>query len=210
MSRVLGLCLCLCLAPLASARDAPPPESTDSIAQAEIRRLQEIGSARKSDDLITPAGTARLTALRDTAQRLGVQHGALHETRKLNQLLDRQAQYLDVTYEMARLVIRDERNRIMLPPVVTEVLGQAHVSAAGDTLRTANQTFRIEQPPRFVLTVPSWRDYLRLPESLPDAPHESILPRRQPSRAHGRKGSSRAGRWASAECRTASSCVLRA
>lgn len=158
----------------AKAVSATPASDGGGIAQ-----LMNIGPVDFKPAELNASGVSvvRESALRDTATALGVQWGIGDRSREISQRLSRLAPELDRRFGFGRLTL----GAGFLPPVIHET--RDALAVAGNVLRIAKRTYTIEEPPRPVAVVPTWRDwlFLGLDESLkPSLPaHPALLPRDQ-------------------------------
>ncbi len=113
-------------------------------------------------------------ALDESALTFGAQGGLAWRLGQIQSELKRMERDLDRTFNFSPVIMKGN----VLPPVI--VGGQDAVKADGDgqTLRIADQIFKIEAPARFVTVTPTWRDYLRAADPMtPEVPHPSVLPK---------------------------------
>lgn len=116
----------------------------------------------------------RASALDESALTFGAQGGLAWRLSQIQSDLKRLERDLDRTFSFAPLIMKGN----VLPPVI--VGGQDAVKADGDwqTMRIADQIFKIEAPARFITATPTWRDYLRAADpNTPEVPHASVLPK---------------------------------
>lgn len=158
------------------------PVLAGAAVPAELEALQSMEGAApvEGEEAIDQV---RLKAMQETALSVGVQAGAHYESARVNELFDKNSAYLDAVYDMTQLMLRDEKGRAIRPPVITEGWGEAHLDTTGQVLRTVSQTFRQEVPARFILTTPSWRDYLYVQAEGPADPLSTLLPTRVSERS---------------------------
>jgi defect-in-organelle-trafficking protein DotC len=116
----------------------------------------------------------RLKALQETAMALGAKGALAWRATHINDSLEAQASSLDHIYDFNQLLLQHN----VLPPVIVE--GDNDVNLAdNDTIRLANKVYKIIEPARFVTAPPTWRTYLWLNFTKPDAPSEGLLPTSQ-------------------------------
>lgn len=140
--------------------------------------LQQIRDARAAPERLDAAsriGPVRHTALRETAQTLGVQAGLGVESRRIMAILDARADQLDRRFRFNELMMGVG----VLPPVISQA--EDAVALDGPTMRVAQRLYRLDEPARFVTAAPTWRDWLLvglapgLHPRVPQAQH--LLPR---------------------------------
>ena len=113
----------------------------------------------------------RLQALEETASTLGARGALAFRSERINTSLEKQTNYLDQVFNFNQLLMKHN----VLPPVLTQ---SNETLALNDskTLRTADQTYEILSPARFVTAPPNWREYLWMSYPKPDLPDKSLLP----------------------------------
>jgi len=119
----------------------------------------------------------RFGALRETATGIGAQTGLAWQSKRVNQILDQNEHYLNQIFNFQPLILENN----VLPPVLSQGIKALNVDDP-ETLRLADKIYKIESPPRFVTAAPTWREYLWLNFSPPEAPNNSLLPRNQEER----------------------------
>ena len=114
----------------------------------------------------------RLMALKETATSIGAKGGLAWQSKKINESLVARTNNLDQIFDFQRLLL----NHNVLPPVL--VTGQQLLNIDGqDSIRIADQTYKIEQQARFVTTAPTWQSYLMMNFKKPALPDQTLLPR---------------------------------
>jgi defect-in-organelle-trafficking protein DotC len=119
----------------------------------------------------------RLDALRETATGIGAQSGLYWESQRIDKVLDNDERNLDQIFNFRALLLDNN----VLPPVLTEGRKALNLDSP-ETIRLADQVFKLESPPRFVTAPPTWREYLYMNYSPPEKPNSSLLPRNQEER----------------------------
>ncbi len=113
----------------------------------------------------------RLSELHETATTLGARGALAWRSHQINQSLTRSARYLDQVFNFNQLLL----NHNVLPPIVTQ--SQANLTLDNDdTIRSADKTYKITQPARFVTVPPTWRTYLWMNFKKPNLPSTTLLP----------------------------------
>lgn len=125
--------------------------------------LQRTGAAQAQEGI----GNVRTVVLTEVARALGARIGFAERSGEILAILDRRAGELDSRFDFGRLVIGNN----VLPPVITESRDVVSVEVA--TMRVAGSIFRIDEPARFALPSPTWRNWLWLgldstPAAAPD------------------------------------------
>jgi defect-in-organelle-trafficking protein DotC len=116
--------------------------------------------------------TVRLQALRETATTLGARGALAWRSVHIDAALTEEASNLDHVFDFNQLLLKHN----VLPPVIAESGGNLNL-ANNDTIRMSDKSYRIISPARFVTTPPTWRTYLWLSYSRPDAPDTTLLPK---------------------------------
>jgi defect in organelle trafficking protein DotC len=114
----------------------------------------------------------RLTLIQDTARSLGAQAGLAWSSEKFNDLLDLQEKTLSTVFNFQAMMLDSN----VVPPVLEESSNDLNLDNES-TIRLADRTYKIVKQAHFVTTTPSWRDYLLMPYSSPEAPDNSLLPK---------------------------------
>lgn len=122
-------------------------------------------------DSTAAINSIRLSALREGATSLGAQGGLAWRAENIDQHLTQQAAYLDRIFDFNQLLLKQN----VLPPVIIESQNNLTLDNSS-TLRTANQTYQILTPARFVTAAPNWRTYLWMSFNKPGVPNQSLLP----------------------------------
>lgn len=145
---------------------------TKNSAPSTLGNLQRLSSSKAST-----VGAIRSQGLRDTALSVGARGGLAWRAEHINDILLKNQSLLSRVFNFNAMLL--EKN--VLPPVLTEA--QKTLSLTGfDTIRVADRTYQIVHQARFVTTVPTWREYLWLSYSAPEAPDRTLLPRTREER----------------------------
>lgn len=153
------------------------PNGRMEIPDIKTPGLQDIQSMRAPREAAKPdpAAEMKLTALRDAAQRYGVQGGLAFAAREINRTLQANAANLSRTYDFNRLLIKKAGGVTLLPPVISESRDTYEQGDAGKTLRVADRYYEIISQARFAPTAPLWHSYLVMAVQPPDR-HPEPLP----------------------------------
>lgn len=116
----------------------------------------------------------RLTALHDAATSLGAQGALAWRSVHIDAALKEEAPLLDHVFDFNQLLLSHN----VLPPILIESQDNLTLSD-NETLRTANKTYKILAPARFVTAPPTWRTYLWMYYAKPDVPNKAVLPNSQ-------------------------------
>lgn len=117
--------------------------------------------------------------LNDAGQTVGFQGGKAQRSWELRQVLTARDGVLNNMYDFRPLISRQG----YLPPVIVTATDMAHVTP--DQIRTANRTYNILVPARFVSNPPGWRTWLLpgLAAKRIDAPDSSVRPKNRKEKA---------------------------
>lgn len=127
------------------------------------------------DQLLTAPVAAYVTSADEQVKALGrnygVRMGAARRAHEIVGELQEKAAKLDSLMPFANLLIVDQKVRAadaasvawIVPPVLTESRGEVATENGGQTIRLTAASYRIEAPPRYVIAVPTWRDYVLPP-----------------------------------------------
>jgi len=131
-----------------------------------------------------PMGNVREVVLREIGQALGARIGLAERSREILAILDGRQGELDRRFDFGRMVIGNN----VLPPVIS--VSRDVVSVQDDVLRVAGILYQIDEPARFALPSPTWRNWLwmGLDASSPVAPDlTGSLPANDAERAFWRQ-----------------------
>lgn len=141
----------------------------DTMDKEQLLALQQETVAQQHKKEIN---AIRLDALKETALALAAQGALSKRSQEIDNMLEKNRQYLDQIFNFQALVLDND----VLPPVIVE--GRQTLNLPDDeTIRIADQTYRIIAPARFMTAAPNWRNYLWLNYSKPEAPDATLLPR---------------------------------
>jgi defect-in-organelle-trafficking protein DotC len=114
----------------------------------------------------------RLTLTQDTARSLGAQAGLSWSSEKFNELLEMQNKTLSTIFNFQSMMLDTN----VIPPVLEEGSNDLNLDNES-AIRLADRIYKIVKQAHFVTATPSWRDYLIMPYSDPEAPDSSLLPK---------------------------------
>lgn len=154
---LIGLCAC--------SKDKPPPPAS---------QINGYPVATDAGVVISPM---RLSAIQETATCLGAQSALAWASGHINHMLENEQRDLDHTFNFQMLLL--EHN--VLPPVLVEGRNALNLDNP-ETIRLADQVFKIESPPRFVTAAPNWREYLWMNYAYPEKPNSTLIPRNEDER----------------------------
>lgn len=119
---------------------------------SQMDAILGIGSSSASTQ--ERVGYAREQILRESAVALGARAGLSDRSRELVAVLDGRSAALDVRYNFNPMVI----GASVLPPVISE--SRDVVALESTAMRVAGAVFKIDEPARFAMPTPTWRDWL--------------------------------------------------
>jgi defect-in-organelle-trafficking protein DotC len=122
-------------------------------------------------------GAIRVQGLRDTALSVGARGGLAWRAAQINTVLLQHENMLYRLFNFNAMLL--EKN--VLPPVLIEARNTLSLGGT-DTIRIADRIYQILNQAKFVTVAPSWRDYLWLSYSPPEAPDRSLLPKNREER----------------------------
>ena len=157
---------------LAACQSAPAKKSVNDVQMNPESLLSFYKNYEKS---IEDAGRQQeISVIRDEAMTIGTQAGYYYAVNEINTRLESRRQYLD-QIDFKPLLIKQDRYYI-LPPVIKEDNGRKMIRDSGRYLRLIDQSYYLETEAKFVLSPPTWRDYLLLSAPVPNEPTEAWLP----------------------------------
>ncbi|MDF3054641.1 MAG: dotC [Gammaproteobacteria bacterium] len=155
---IMMLCLVMLLTACSSKRPKGP--------------MSELNGYPSSKESSTGISQIRMGALQETATTTGAQSALSWESQRINKFLEQDAHRLSKAFNFQALVLENN----VLPPVLSEGRNALNLDDS-ETVRLADQVYKIESPPRFVTAAPSWREYLWMNYEKPEKPNSSLLPR---------------------------------
>lgn len=154
----------------------------------ETSRYQELMDMRgdKSVRLTKEMVEMRPQALREAAERLGVQEAFREHYGAFQKELLSKKSLLDRMYDFTPLLLH---KRHVLPPVIVTTESFADFPDPNKMIMVG-KSFKILKPARFVSVPPSWRDYLLQPDGAlhVEDTHPALLPLNGEESAIWRKG----------------------
>lgn len=119
---------------------------------SQVDAILGIGQSSAPDQ--ERVGYAREQILRESALALGARAGLSDRSRELQKVLDGRSAALDARYNFNPMVI----GASVLPPVISE--SRDVVALESTAMRVAGAVFTIDEPARFAMPTPTWRDWL--------------------------------------------------
>jgi defect in organelle trafficking protein DotC len=168
-SLIVGLLVLLGCQPVPPNTFSENSLAIDTMDKGQLLGLQQEAFTQHGKKEVN---AIRLDALKETALALSAQGALSKRSQEIDTMLEKNRQYLDQIFNFQALVLDHD----VLPPVIVE--GRQILNLPDDeTIRIADQTYRIIVPARFITAAPNWRNYLWLNYSKPEAPDTTLLPR---------------------------------
>lgn len=124
----------------------------------------------------TAIDASRARLLETSAMSFGVQVGVAVEAARFNKLWAEYSTVYEQAADFDHLLLEHGAGRNIVPPVIRVVKDSQEIGSGGRVFRVSGVIFRIEKQPRFVITAPSWKTYLRLDVREPEMPVAGFLP----------------------------------
>ena len=124
----------------------------------------------------------RPSAIREAAQLVTLQTAISWRYKQLVDATESYTLIMDTAFNFSPLIMTQGQVLIM-PPLLTRAGASMRIEDAG-TATTADTTYEMIAPARYVSTIPNWREYLMMktfPE--PEKPNPALLPRTLEERA---------------------------
>lgn len=134
----------------------------------DLPHLKNLYSIKGNDPAVSEL---RVQALQDAAMSLGAQSGLAWRAQQINVILQQKSKLLDQAFNFNGLMLGDH----VLPPVLITTDKSIKLDSV-DTIRLADQSYKIISQAKFVSTPPTWRDYLSMNYPFPPFPAENMLP----------------------------------
>lgn len=170
---------------------APNPMDLSSVdggvvdGPREFEHLQALSRTKaiSSEEGGNAINFIRMDAVRETAMSVSARTALAWRGEQINRMVESQSEYLDGVFNFAGLVLDDE----ILPPVLLESRNALSMDGPHN-LRVADRTYRIIKQARFISTAPTWREYLLMDETRPEAPDATLLPNTQEEKKAWQQG----------------------
>lgn len=186
MIKLRLVCMAAALTLGAKAWAASAPTQAQPLDLQAAMQLKRPDAAQVQEKL----SAVREMALREVGQALGARIGFAERSREILRLLEQRAGDLDTRFDFGRLVIGNN----VLPPVISESRDAVSIESA--VMRVAGIVYRIDEPARFAVPSPTWRNWLwmgldsapvlppDLTGSLPSTPEEQAYWSRMVQEGH--------------------------
>ncbi len=146
-----------------------PPSSVNDVLSDSMLRQKD-----QKDEI----PWVRAQAIQDAAASYGAQAGLAARARQINEELRLGGGQYDRVFNFSAVMLEPG----FLPPVISE--GRDAYNQPSDfQVRAADRLYKIEFPARLVNVPPRWQAYLFVPESAPQAPDRTSLPKTRAEKA---------------------------
>lgn len=147
---------------------------------AELAALLEMkGSTSKEKNAVM---LMRPSAIREAAQLVTLQTAIAWRYKQLVDATEHYSPVMDTAFNFSPLIMTQGQALIM-PPLLTRAGASMRIEDA-ETATTADTTYEMLAPARYISTIPNWREYLMMeafPE--PEKPNPALLPQNNEERA---------------------------
>jgi len=127
--------------------------ATSAAKEISLDQAMTLQQGKRSEDA-QAIGHVREVVLREIGQSLGARIGFSQRSREILSVLEARQGDLDRRFDFGRMVIGNN----VLPPVISE--SRDVVSVQDNVLRVAGLVYQIDEPARFALPSPTWRNWL--------------------------------------------------
>lgn len=147
-----------------------------SEADSDKALLTHLKGLKMADDVVeSPSQDGRVREMLVEALSVGTLAGSYYASKKINEMLNAESRYFDLSYDFSDSVI-SYKGAFILPPAVSERKDQTEI-IGGKIFVVKRQVFSMDTTARFVYEIPTWRNYLLLTPPKPELPDNSLLPR---------------------------------
>ena len=144
---------------------APPAEYSLNDLKNINQIVQQTGQ--------TGSLTVRQEAIQEAATVLGAQAGLRSISDRINKFLESRVAVLDKIYDFNQLLLPHH----ILPPVISANYNTSTLAENSLSLSINGEAYHIVKPAKFVVTPPTWRDYLFMSYAKPRLPDPGLLPK---------------------------------
>lgn len=133
-------------------------EATEEDVKAGLKDISDHPEVIERQDRDLTSHGQRMAAM-----ALGTQAAAKYEAERINEILiEKYGDFFDTLFRFERVLIKRDSYSI-LPPVILRHEGAMRVNRTAQVFRVNQEALKINKDPRFVISPPSWREYLLLP-----------------------------------------------
>lgn len=151
--------------------DVPLPQSM--VMSEDLAEMEGLRGS-KSDPSDVSQGI-RIRAIRQEALRLGAQTGLSKRYNTIMEYMGSVEPKLNVVFSFSGFV---REGRLLVPSII-EVDNRMSFEPETGKATEVQKAYTVDEEARVVTSIPTWRDYLFQVYSLPQPPHESLLPRNE-------------------------------
>ena len=140
----------------------------------ELADLLEMKGGDSKDS--TAVSLMRPNALREAAQLVTFQSAMAYRYKQLLTETERHSRILDTAFDFSPLLMTQD-DALILPPVLTRAGASMRIEDA-KTATTAQTSYELLAPARYVSTVPNWRTFLMADSfPAPEKPNPAVMPK---------------------------------
>ena len=145
----------------------------------ELADLLEMKGGDSKD--ITAVSLMRPNALREAAQIVTFQSAMAYRYKQLLAETERHSRILDTAFDFSPLLMTQD-DALILPPVLTRAGASMRIEDT-KTATTAQTSYELLAPARYVSTVPNWRTFLMADSfPAPEKPNPAVMPKNDKER----------------------------
>lgn len=147
----------------------------------ELAELLEMKAARTSEKN-TAVNLMRPAAIREAAQTVTLQTAIAHRYKQLGAATEQHSAILDAAFDFSPLLMT-HGDALIMPPLLTRAGASMRVEDTA-TVTTAETTYELLAPARYVSTIPNWREFLMVDAfPAPEKPNPAVMPKNDKERA---------------------------
>lgn len=166
ISRLVIVLLLLIASPIAMAKQPTDPEF--------LRYLLSLNSGMDIKKETEQEGFKE-ALLRKKGISFGIQGGKYWAMGELEKYVSSKGDSLVLNFDFRRIVI-PYQGYLVLPPVIDQLDSKTVYRPNGRQIRSAEQVYDIRSNPRFVTSIPTWKDYVSFEREKPVIRYANILP----------------------------------
>ena len=158
-----------------------PADTSGSPRQGEPEELATLLEMKGTSEKESAVSLMRPTAIREAAQLVTFQTAMTYRYKQLVAATEQHSSIMDTAFNFGPLLMT-QGDALILPPVLTRA-GACMGIESGETATTAQTSYELLAPARYVSTVPTWREFLMtdgFPE--PEKPNPAVMPKNDKER----------------------------
>ena len=157
---------------------AAAPRKGEPDALADLLEMKGPGTSEKN----TAVNLMRPAAIREAAQTVTLQTAMAYRYKQLVAATEKHSAILDTAFNFSPLLMT-HGDALILPPLLTRAGASLRVENA-ETATTAETTYELLAPARYISTVPTWREFLMADAfPAPEQPNPAVMPKNDKERA---------------------------